>query len=120
MRLKTNKLWCCVVHSCMVYYPQKKQLYGIRNRSKYEEQRLPPEFLELKERERNPAMRKEKKMNRVDLKGRTFRIKGQLIPHTDFMIAPKTSEKEKNLFMVQLFGIVIHGVKSTNEGTQMK
>jgi len=26
--------------------------------SKYEEQRLPPEFLELKERERNPAMRK--------------------------------------------------------------
>ena len=95
-------------------------MYGICNRSKYEEQRLPPEFLELKERERNPAMRKEKKMNRVDLKGRTFRIKGQLIPHTDFMIAPKTSEKEKNLFMVQLFGIVIHGVKSTNEGTQMK
>ena len=40
-------------------------------------------------------MRKEKKMNRVDLKGRTFRIKGQLIPHTDFMIAPKTLEKEK-------------------------
>jgi len=46
--------------------------------------------------------------------------KAKLIPHTDFMIAPKTSEKEKNFFMVQLFGIVIHGVKSTKEGTQMK